>query len=122
MGWSKGCNLESDDVMGEKEVVSRGVQHVKIMSPLPLPPQALSERANLREEYMLWAQHRESSPHALLSLCQMPYLLNPEAKSRILRGEAMAQQQNTMAAATMQVRRCAVYCYAVPLHYAALLC
>lgn len=36
---------------------------------------------------------------------QMPYLLTPEAKSKILRGEAMAQQHNTMATATMQARR-----------------
>ena len=64
--------------------------------------QALSEHANLREEYVLWQQHRESSPGALVSLCQMPYLLNPIAKSRILRGEAVAQQQSNMANATMQ--------------------
>jgi hypothetical protein len=47
---------------------------------------ALSAHANLRDEYMMWRQVlplRGASAANLLSLCQVPFLLNPEAKSRI---------------------------------------
>lgn len=33
--------------------------------------QALSQHANLRDEYFAWVQHRETMPNALVSLCQV---------------------------------------------------
>ena len=43
--------------------------------------------------------------HALLCfcVCQMPYLLTPEAKSHIMHGEAAMEQQQHLSAAAMQV-------------------
>jgi hypothetical protein len=41
--------------------------------------------------------------HTQVSLCQMPYLLTPEAKSHILHGESMMQKQHIMSAHAMQV-------------------
>lgn len=64
--------------------------------------QALSSKADLQAEYLAWVRHRESSPNALVSFCQMPYLLTPEAKSHILHGEAMIQKEQHMSAAAMQ--------------------
>ncbi|KAL4425546.1 hypothetical protein ABPG75_009562 [Micractinium tetrahymenae] len=61
---------------------------------------SLSEHANLQAEYLAMLQNKDSS--ALVSLCQMPYLLTPEAKARIMHGEAAMQQQQHLSAAAMQ--------------------
>lgn len=63
---------------------------------------ALSNALDLQAEYISWVKHRENSPNALVSFCQMPFLLNPEAKSNILHGESMMQKQQHMSAAAMQ--------------------
>ncbi|EFN57786.1 hypothetical protein CHLNCDRAFT_21324 [Chlorella variabilis] len=60
----------------------------------------LSEHANLQAEYVAWRQN--TSTTALCSICQMPYLLTPEAKSFIMHGEAAMQQQQHLSAAAMQ--------------------
>ncbi|KAI3438759.1 hypothetical protein D9Q98_001177 [Chlorella vulgaris] len=60
----------------------------------------LSEHADLQAEYIAWRQNTNTA--ALCSLCQMPYLLTPEAKSFILHGEAAMQQQKQLSAAAMQ--------------------
>lgn len=63
---------------------------------------SLSKALDLGAEYLAWVKHRETSPNALVSFCQMPFLLVPEAKARILNGEAMLQKQQHMSAAAMQ--------------------
>lgn len=62
----------------------------------------LSRAIDLQAEYMTWVSYRDKAPHALVSLCQMPFLLDPEAKSKILHGEAAVQKQHHMSAAAMQ--------------------
>ena len=53
-------------------------------------------------------QHKNSkvSPRQreLVSLCQLPFVLNPEAKARIMQGEALLQKQHQAQALTLQVR------------------
>lgn len=49
---------------------------------------------------------RKVSVMPLFQPPQMPYLLTPEAKSRIIQGEAAMEQQQHLSAAAMQVRRC----------------
>ena len=44
----------------------------------------LSERTNLEEEFKRWATQGSS----VFTVCQFPFLLNPEAKRRLLRAEA----------------------------------
>jgi hypothetical protein len=63
---------------------------------------SLSNALDLGAEYLAWVKHRESSPNALVSFCQMPFLLTATAKSRILHGEALIQKQQHMSAAAMQ--------------------
>jgi hypothetical protein len=63
---------------------------------------AISKAVDLGSEYLAWVKHRETSPNALVSFCQMPFLLVPEAKARILYGEAMLQKQQHLSAAAMQ--------------------
>lgn len=63
---------------------------------------AISKSLDLGAEYLAWVKHRETSPNALVSFCQMPFLLVPEAKGRILNGEAMLQKQQHLSAAAMQ--------------------
>ncbi|GFR49164.1 hypothetical protein Agub_g11185, partial [Astrephomene gubernaculifera] len=87
----------------------------------------LSAAVNLRREYILWlqaadgrspppplslptgdggsTQHHHHHPHAttpLVSLCQTPCLLTPEAKSRILQGEAHLQKEAEMSASARE--------------------
>ena len=64
--------------------------------------QALSRAVDLQAEYMTWVSYKQKAPNALVSICQMPFLLDPEAKSNILRGEAAVQKQHHMSAAAMQ--------------------
>ena len=40
----------------------------------------------------------------LVSLCQLPFVLNPEAKARIMQGEAVLQKQHQAQTLTIQVR------------------
>eukprot|EP00887_Chlorella_sp_A99_P000742 scaffold5.g742.t1 len=61
----------------------------------------LSEAANLQAEYVAWRQHAHTQ--ALASLCQVPFLLTPEAKARILAGEASMQKQQQLNQAAMQL-------------------
>lgn len=61
---------------------------------------ALSEAADLQAEYIAWMKHRETD--ALVSMCQLPFLLTPEAKSKILHGEAMMQKRQHMTQSAMQ--------------------
>jgi hypothetical protein len=63
---------------------------------------ALSKALDLGAEYLAWVKHREISPNALVSFCQMPFLLDPTSKSRILNGESMLQQQQHLSAAAIQ--------------------
>ena len=53
-------------------------------------------------QYVAWRQNAHT--HTLVSLCQMPWLLTPEAKARILHGEALMQQQQHLNQAAMQVQ------------------
>lgn len=56
-----------------------------------------------------WAQDQQQSSKAsprqrqLVSLCQLPFVLNPEAKARIMQGEALLQKQHQAQAWTIQV-------------------
>lgn len=38
-----------------------------------------------------------------MSLCQLPFVLTPEAKAKIMQGEALLQKQHQMQALTIQV-------------------
>ncbi|GIL93359.1 hypothetical protein Vretifemale_20765 [Volvox reticuliferus] len=76
--------------------------------------QQLSTHVNLRSEYLLWlevAGGRSTPPpgsstaaisQPLVSLCQTPFLLTPEAKSRILQGEAHIQKEAEMNASARE--------------------
>ncbi|GIL61242.1 hypothetical protein Vafri_15644 [Volvox africanus] len=76
--------------------------------------QQLSTHVNLRSEYLLWlevAGGRSTPPSGsaaaaisqpLMSLCQTPFLLTPEAKSRILQGEAQIQKEAEMSASARE--------------------
>ncbi|GLI65760.1 hypothetical protein VaNZ11_009375 [Volvox africanus] len=76
--------------------------------------QQLSTHVNLRSEYLLWlevAGGRSTPPSGsaaaaisqpLMSLCQTPFLLTPEAKSRILQGEAHIQKEAEMNASARE--------------------
>ena len=52
-------------------------------------------------------QHKGSKGHPrqreLVSLCQLPFVLTPEAKAKIMQGEALLQKQHQMQALTIQV-------------------
>ncbi|KAG2493890.1 hypothetical protein HYH03_007827 [Edaphochlamys debaryana] len=82
---------------------------------------AASQAANLKAEYILWlqaghgkklvspARKAARDPGALLrpeeplvSLCQVPFLLTPDAKSRILQGEANIQKEAEMSASAQE--------------------
>lgn len=57
-----------------------------------------------------WMQDQQNSSKGspwhreLVSLCQLPFVLNPEAKARIMQGEALLQKQHLAQALTIQVR------------------
>ena len=57
-----------------------------------------------------WVQDQHKSSKAgtwlgqLVSLCQLPYVLSPEAKARIMQGEALLQKQHQAQTLTIQVR------------------
>lgn len=63
--------------------------------------QALSNAADLQAEYLAWTRHGPGAPRALVSLCQLPFLLTAEAKARVLRGEALMRQHQDMSAAAV---------------------
>eukprot|EP00192_Tetraselmis_astigmatica_P000681 CAMPEP_0117695176 /NCGR_PEP_ID=MMETSP0804-20121206/27995_1 /TAXON_ID=1074897 /ORGANISM="Tetraselmis astigmatica, Strain CCMP880" /LENGTH=1085 /DNA_ID=CAMNT_0005509221 /DNA_START=121 /DNA_END=3379 /DNA_ORIENTATION=- len=54
----------------------------------------VSENANLREEYMVAIDASQMQRVPIKSLCQTPFILTPEAKSRILQGEANLQKRH----------------------------
>ncbi|KXZ42807.1 hypothetical protein GPECTOR_117g372 [Gonium pectorale] len=78
----------------------------------------LSDAVNLREEYIIWRQARVAGGQVsrcpsgapsgpppgspLASLCQLPFLLSPEAKSRILQGEAQILKDAEMSASAQE--------------------
>lgn len=62
----------------------------------------LSKEADWQAEYVAWVGHKQRAAHALVSFCQMPFLITPETKSRILHGEAMYEKHQHMSAAAMQ--------------------
>ena len=62
----------------------------------------VSDGLDLQAEYIAWVKHGQTNPNALVSFCQMPFLLTPEAKSNILHGESMLQKHQHMSAAAMQ--------------------
>lgn len=62
----------------------------------------LSKEADWQAEYVAWVGHTQRAAHALVSFCQMPFLITPETKSRILHGEAMYEKHQHMSAAAMQ--------------------
>jgi len=76
--------------------------------PVPLPEfhnAALSDALDLRDEYKRYVEDLEAMPHhssALMrpspprSICQVPFLLTPSAKSLILQGEASMQKQHVV--------------------------
>ncbi len=49
------------------------------------------------------------SQRELVTLCQLPFVLSPEAKARIMQGEALLTKQHQVQASAIQVS-----CHAVP--------
>lgn len=81
----------------------------------PLPDsefynKSVSQQADLAYEYFAWhrmqEQHKGSKgqprQRELVSLCQLPFVLTPEAKAKIMQGEALLQKQHQMQALTIQ--------------------
>ncbi|DBA87172.1 TPA: hypothetical protein ACH3X2_005178 [Trebouxia sp. C0005] len=75
----------------------------------------VSQSADLAQEYMIWRhllEHRNgtSSPgrgggpgqRELVTLCQLPFVLSPEAKARIMQGEALLTKQHQVQASAIQ--------------------
>lgn len=60
----------------------------------------LSDSLDLRHEYVMWVQGGlQTDTDARvgpISLCQLPFLITPEAKARIVRGEAELRKHNEM--------------------------
>ncbi|GAX80909.1 hypothetical protein CEUSTIGMA_g8344.t1 [Chlamydomonas eustigma] len=118
--------LASQGFTSRRGKIMRGVQILDYLfdanhylgSPIPLSEfhnRTISETANLKDEYLMFAELKNSSRsnyavgagmEAPTCLCQVPFLLTPEAKSRILQGEATVQKhhvmQNSAMAALMQ--------------------
>lgn len=63
---------------------------------------AVSDAANLYAEYNTWLSLVERSSNQLGSLCQVPFILTPQAKTRILHGEAAGQKHQAAAGAAMR--------------------
>ena len=64
----------------------------------------LSLKINLREHYLRWIQMTESEARRgpLASVCQIPFILTAEAKSRILQGESNLQKRHEMRNSRLQ--------------------
>lgn len=65
---------------------------------------AISNRANLKEEYIKWrhldGQRQKKVP--FLSFCQAPFVLTPDAKSKILQAEATLEKNQQVQASIVQ--------------------
>ena len=57
------------------------------------------------QEHNRGHQQGEGGPRQsqLVSLCQLPFVLSPEAKARIMQGEALLQKQHQVQASAIQV-------------------
>ena len=51
----------------------------------------------------------EAGREELVSLCQLPLVLDPEAKARIMQGEALLQKQHEVQASAINVGPSAVF-------------
>ncbi|KAL2629156.1 hypothetical protein R1flu_013842 [Riccia fluitans] len=59
---------------------------------------AISESINFQEQYERWLEHDFpfDTKEPIVSYCQVPYVLTPDAKSKILQAEANNQKQHTV--------------------------
>ncbi|OAE31917.1 hypothetical protein AXG93_4485s1040 [Marchantia polymorpha subsp. ruderalis] len=55
---------------------------------------AISESINFQEQYVKWLEYDFPKSKPLISYCQVPYVLTPDAKSKILQAEANIQKQH----------------------------
>ncbi|KAL3150237.1 hypothetical protein ABBQ32_000095 [Trebouxia sp. C0010 RCD-2024] len=104
-----------------REKLMRGVHLLNVVylsnqarqDPLPDPEfynKSVSQQVDLAYEYVVWhrmqEQHKGSKgqprQRELVSLCQLPFVLTPEAKAKIMQGEALLQKQHQMQALTIQ--------------------
>ncbi|KAG6544026.1 hypothetical protein Mapa_014549 [Marchantia paleacea] len=55
---------------------------------------AISESINFQEQYVKWLEYDFPKSKPIVSYCQVPYVLTPDAKSKILQAEANIQKQH----------------------------
>ena len=105
----------ADEAMLWSEPVKAALQYLVILHaanetagrPIPFTDfhnSDLSLKVNLREHYLRWIQMTESEARRgpLASVCQIPFILTAEAKSRILQGESNLQKRHEMRNSRLQ--------------------